>query len=210
MENKKAVLIVTVPSQLNFDRYNNEQFFIIGVERGCLDLIEKKIRLDLAISDFDQVLPEELALIKNYALEFSQLNLDKDWLDGLVALETARKLFPQTPIKFVAKPTKRYDMNLSILDIMNQYDDVEIFNEHSLIKKIPAGTREIDFNNFQEMTYLSFFSLKDNNHLILENLVYPYQGTLDVFSTRCVSNAFIAYQNPKITNSEPLVVIMSK
>ena len=134
MENKKAVLIVTVPSQLNFDRYNNEQFFIIGVERGCLDLIEKKIRLDLAISDFDQVLPEELALIKNYALEFSQLNLDKDWLDGLVALETARKLFPQTPTKFVAKPTKRYDMNLSILDIMNQYDDVEIFNRIGLKK----------------------------------------------------------------------------
>jgi len=78
MENKKVVLIVATPSQLNFDRYNSEQFFIIGVERGCLDLIEKKIRLDLAISDFDQVLPEELVLIKNYALQFTQLNLDKD------------------------------------------------------------------------------------------------------------------------------------
>ncbi|MCL8213001.1 thiamine diphosphokinase [Mesoplasma whartonense] len=210
MENKKVVLIVTTTTQLNFDRYNNEHFFIIGVERGCLDLIEKRIKLDLAISDFDQVLPEELVLIKDYALQFTKLSFDKDWLDGLVALKTARELFPQAPIKFVSKPTKRYDMNLSILDIMNQYDDVEIFNEHSLIKKIPAGTREINFNNFQEMTYLSFFSLKNNNHLILENLAYPYQGILDVFSTRCISNAFIAYQNPKISNSEPLVVIMSK
>ncbi|ATG97536.1 thiamine pyrophosphokinase [Mesoplasma lactucae] len=209
MKNKIA-LIVTTKTDLNYSYYNSDKFYIVGVERGCLDLIDKNIKIDLAISDFDHVLDGELDLIKSKAKKFIQLKSDKDELDGIAAIEYVNEIIKPESIKFVSKPTKRYDMDFSVLDILNKYHNVEIFNDDSLLKRFEPGENEIIFDNHQDMTYISFFSLENNNHIQLSDLKYEYDGNLDVFSTRCISNAFISYKNPKIKNEKPLIVVMTK
>ncbi|SYV95467.1 Thiamine pyrophosphokinase, partial [Mycoplasma putrefaciens] len=69
MKYKKA-LIVTAETNINLEIFNDNDNFIIGVERGCLDLIKKKIKIDLAIGDFDKVDLSELELIKQTAKKY--------------------------------------------------------------------------------------------------------------------------------------------
>jgi len=205
MENKIG-LIVTTQTQIDLKYFEQEKFFIVGVERGCLDLMNKKVRIDLAISDFDQVSQEELAAIKSYATKVEVLKTDKNEIDGFAAIKYLANL-GITKTKFIAKATKRYDMNLSIIDLINQFD-VEIFNEETIIKKIPAGKSEI---KYEPSRFVSFYTLVDNNQITLKNLKFETnQLEAKLFSTRFVSNEFLLNENAIIETKYPVMMIIVK
>jgi len=205
MENKVG-LIVTTETRIDLKYFDQERFFITGVERGCLDLMKKEIRIDLAIGDFDHVTKEELESIKSYAKQIEILNPNKNEIDGLAALNYLAQL-GITKTKFIAKPTKRYDMNLSIMDLINQFD-VEIFNEQTIIKKIPAGKSEI---KYEPSRFVSFYTLVDHNQITLKNLKFETDKLeANLFSTRFVSNEFLLNENAMIETKYPVVMIIVK
>ncbi|KAJ3615995.1 hypothetical protein Zmor_012123 [Zophobas morio] len=106
-------LIVMCENEVsNYDYFKT--FTKIGVERGCLDLINHNQEIDLAISDFDNVIDEELGLIKEKSKKLEILDSKKDLLDGEIAIKRALADGAKN-IVVITKPTKRYDMNLSVL-----------------------------------------------------------------------------------------------
>jgi len=150
-------LIVTTESKLPLNYFNNHK--IIGVERGCLDLINKEMHIDYAVSDFDHVENEELDLIKKHAKNFELLSSAKDYLDGEMAIKKAISL-GATSITYVAKPSKRYDMNFSLVSLISRYD-IKVLNEESVIFKVKKGESTLSFDQYQGYTFISFFPLKD-------------------------------------------------
>jgi thiamine pyrophosphokinase len=78
-------LIVTCEDHVNYQYF--AKFKKVGVERGCIDIINHNEVLDYAISDFDNVLDEEIDVIKDKAISFQQLSCDKDFLDGEEAIK---------------------------------------------------------------------------------------------------------------------------
>ncbi|PPE05018.1 thiamine pyrophosphokinase [Entomoplasma ellychniae] len=205
----KRVLIVCSESNINLNMFNNHNNFIIGVERGCLDLISKKIKIDLAISDFDRVLPAELAIIKDYAIKIDVQNCEKDYLDGELAILKAKEMYPNAPIVFISKQTKRYDMSLSAINLVKNYD-IKFVNDETLIQKLPKGINELSFSNFEIYTYISFFAIS-HTKISIKNMKYNVKDfEFNSFDNKCISNALIINQNPIISTSKEIIVIASK
>ncbi|ATQ35380.1 thiamine diphosphokinase [Mesoplasma entomophilum] len=205
----KNIVIVTSKTKIDLSVFNNDQTYIIGIERGCLDLIEKNIKIDLAISDFDQVLDEELEMIKSYSKRIQILSGEKDLLDGEVAIKEAKKISSTANILFIANPTKRYDMNFSILNLIFKYG-IKLLNDESVIFKIPSGKTELEFSNFQIYTFISFFSKVDTT-ITLKNLKYECDKLeLKAWENTCISNAMVLSKNPIINTNNEIICIATK
>ncbi|ARU91222.1 thiamine pyrophosphokinase [Spiroplasma clarkii] len=204
---KTKFLIVTCETQLDFSYYQKD-FFIIGVERGCLDLIGKNIKMDLAVSDFDQVLASELTQIQEQAKSFEKLDCQKDNLDGTYAIKKAYEL-GATEIVFVAKPTNRVDMNLTILEYCYKYH-VKFLNDNTVAYCLGKGTSTLSFAQYQGYTYITFFPVHETL-LTISGLKYNIEDLhLLPNSTRAFSNEFIPNTAGKITTTKPVLVIFNK
>lgn len=203
---KDKFLIVTCETKIDFKEYD-ETYFIIGVERGCLDLIKKNICIDLAVSDFDQINAEELKLIQSYAKEIEILKFEKDLLDGTVALETAYKLGAKE-IVFIAKPTARIDMNLSIIELCCKYRAV-LLNDNSLAYCLTVGKNKIDYQQFLNYKFITLFPITPTI-VSISGLKYEVLNLkLSQFSTRAFSNCFNK-KNATITTDQPIMIIFNK
>ncbi|WP_027063085.1 thiamine diphosphokinase [Mesoplasma seiffertii] len=204
----KNVLIVTAKTKINYDMFNNHENIIIGVERGCLDLIERNYKIDYAVGDFDKVSKEELELIKSKVTQIEILNTEKDYFDGEVAIMKALEYSPQKII-FVANPTKRYDKNFSIFSLIFKYN-IHFMNEDTNIFLIKKGAHTLKYDDYQEKTYISFFS-RVPTLITIEGLKYETkQLLLNQYDITCASNAFIPNQDGHITVDEDVICIMTK
>lgn len=205
----KKVLINCSETNLDLNIFDNDNTFIIGVERGCLDLMNKNIKIDLALSDFDNVLNEELSKIKKYANSIEKHNTEKDCLDGELAIIKAKELNAKANIVFIAKPTKRYDMNFSAINLVNKYG-IKFINEDTLIQKLKSGDNIIDFQDFEHFTYISFFATQETI-ITIENMKYNVNTMkLKPFENSGISNALLIDKNPLITSSKDLIMIATK
>ncbi|QEH62183.1 thiamine pyrophosphokinase [Spiroplasma chinense] len=204
---KSKCLIVTCENKLNLSYYLKD-YFIIGVERGCLDLISKGIEIDYAISDFDHVTNEEFELIKANAKELEVLSNEKDFLDGKEAIQKAYSL-GATEVLFVANPTKRNDMNLSVIEFCAK-DRVKVLSDTSITYCLQKGENILEFEKYQDYTYITLFPIHQTN-VTIEGLKYEASELqLLPYSTRAYSNCFIPYVDGKITTSNAMLVIFGK
>ncbi|WP_026389152.1 thiamine diphosphokinase [[Acholeplasma] multilocale] len=204
----KNILIVTAKTNIDYSIFNSDSNYIVGVERGCLDLIEKGIKIDLAIADFDKVIPEELELIKTNAKSFEILEVDKDLLDGEIAILRALEIEHQKII-FVANPTKRFDKNISIFNLIFKYG-IHFMNDETTMFRINKGLTTLDFNNYQNKTFISFYAYEKTN-ISIRNMKYNAENLVfSQYENTCISNAFIPYQNPEIETNKNIICIMTK
>ncbi|WP_342275244.1 thiamine diphosphokinase [Spiroplasma endosymbiont of Cantharis lateralis] len=204
---KDKALIVISETNINLKIFEKTHL-IIGIERGCLDLIKKDINIDIAMSDFDQVTQEELEIIKSKAKKFIAFNPEKDYLDGIAAIHYLHDKNIKD-ITMIVNPSKRYDMNLTIIDYVFNYN-VKIFNEKSVIFKLNSGENVIDFNKYQDFTYISLFSLKDNE-ITIKGMKYEVKNIeLKAFNSLAYSNKFLPYVDPKISIKDEVMLIMTK
>ncbi|AOG60724.1 thiamine pyrophosphokinase [Spiroplasma helicoides] len=204
---KTKFLIVTCETNLDLNYYKNEYHFI-GVERGCLDLIKKNIDIDYAISDFDQVTEEELEKIKNNSRNFIKLNPEKDYLDGKEAIQKAYEL-GATEVVMVANPTKRMDMNFSVIEFCYK-DRVKIINESSVMFCLQAGKNVIEFDQYQDYTYITLFPVHQTK-LTIKGLQYEQKNLMLLpYSTRAYSNCFVPYNDGIIESDKLILIIFTK
>ncbi|PPE06170.1 thiamine diphosphokinase [Williamsoniiplasma lucivorax] len=203
---KPNIFIVTAKTNLKYKKIPNALF--IGVERGALDLIHQGIEPMMSVGDFDKVTKEELKVIEQNSKTFKLYDREKEFLDGEIAIKEALKL-PHNKIFFVAVPTKRYDKNFSILDLVFRYD-IEFINDESVIFKIKKGTTILDFNLYQDITYVSFYA-KSKTTITLKKFKFDAEDlVLKAYENKAVSNEFLPYINPSITTDKDLVCILSK
>ncbi|QHX36919.1 thiamine diphosphokinase [Spiroplasma sp. BIUS-1] len=204
---KDKALIVISETNINLKPFEKSHF-IMGIERGCLSLIEKNIRIDLAMSDFDQVTNQELESIKVNANEFIKLDSEKDFLDGIAAIKYLKEN-GYKDITMVVKPSKRYDMNLTIIEYVFKHE-LKIINDDSIIFKIKKGINCLEFNNYQDYTYVSLFSLEDNV-ITIKGMKYEVEkANLEALNSFAYSNEFIPYVNGEIEVEKEAMIIMTK
>ena len=60
---------------------DNQEFQFIGVDGGCLKLMEEELPIDLAIGDFDSISLEDKEALKNYTSKMIEFPSEKDFTD---------------------------------------------------------------------------------------------------------------------------------
>jgi len=64
--------------------------FVVGVERGCLNLIKNGMQSDVSVGDFDSVDDDEQCLIQSNAEKFIKLDTSKKMTDTAYAYDLVK------------------------------------------------------------------------------------------------------------------------
>jgi len=174
------------------DLHLPEEFtgFIIGVDRGALNLIERKIDFDVAIGDFDSVSNEERQLIEENVKLIQELETDKDITDCEAAVEYAVKKGCER-IFLYGTTGGRFDHQFATVGLMLKYRkrgiQIHSFNEQNEIIVLEPNEYLL---SAKDKKYVSFFALEGAvENLTLEKVKYPLKDyRLEVDDSRCISN----------------------
>ena len=94
---------------------DNQKFQFIGVDGGCLKLMEEELPIDLAIGDFDSISLEDKEALKNYASNMIEFPSEKDFTDFEEALMWVAKSYPQQKVHVLGAFGGRVDHAISCL-----------------------------------------------------------------------------------------------
>jgi len=157
--------------------------YVIGADQGALYLAQAKIRFDLALGDFDSVLPEDMALIQSYAKKVSRFPIKKDFTDTHLAIKEAKSR-GYNEIIIYGGIGKRFDHTLANLYLLKM-GNITILTNMLKMYMYKPGTYTIK-NKHQ---YISFFALEDVKNLTLKGFLYELDNvSLSVGNPLCISN----------------------
>jgi len=166
--------------------------YVVGVDRGALELIEKNFDVDVAIGDFDSVSELERQLIGEKAKLILGLPVDKDVTDCEAAVEhVVGKGYHQ--IYLYGVTGARFDHQFAAIGLMLKYAKrgIRIFmgDVQNIITILVAGAHKIEIAS-DIGKYISFFALENTvKNLTIQNVKYPLVGyDLMVDDSLCVSN----------------------
>ncbi len=183
----KAAIIL---KDANLKQFNNFYDTVIGADRGALHAIKNKIKLDIAIGDFDSVNEEEFDLIKNNSNKVIELNPIKDKSDTHEAIELVSD-YDEIHILGGIKGKRIEHLFANIIDLIN-YPNASLKDEDSLIEIIKD-------NNYKIKTEYQFISLYAIEESIITLSGFKYELNDYLLKTNdplCLSNEII--NNPKI------------
>lgn len=183
----KSTKVLIVCSETNLDLNQYQDYYKIGVERGCLDLIKTFNQIDLVCCDQDSLQDDELALITSKAKAVLEISQVKDYIDGEIAIQEALKLNP-SEIILIAQGD-RFDMQLSCLNFIYRYNVIFI-NDHTYAYLLQSGMNEVVRK--PEYRYFSLFVLQ-TAAVTITNLKYNVDNlTLADLSANAISNEFVS------------------
>jgi len=151
--------------------YRTDFDFFVGVDRGSLWVLEKKLFLALAVGDFDSVTVEERQLIQANAQHFVQAQPEKDDTDLDLALLTIFEKSPQAQVTIFGALGGRIDhmlanvflpSNSKLAPYMRQ---IEIEDGQNLISYCPEGISRLEPRS--DYDYLAFMPVRDSRLTIL-------------------------------------------
>ncbi|WP_338964118.1 MULTISPECIES: thiamine diphosphokinase [unclassified Spiroplasma] len=183
----KPTKVLIVCSETNLDLNQYHDYYKIGVERGCLDLIRTFNQIDLVCCDQDSLQNDELALITSKAKVVLEISQVKDYIDGEIAIQEALKLQP-IEIILIAQG-HRFDMQLSCLNFIYRYNVIFI-NDHTYAYLLQPGMNEVIRK--PEYRYFSLFALQ-TAAVTITNLKYNVEDLpLVGLSANAISNEFVS------------------
>ncbi|AGM26397.1 thiamine pyrophosphokinase [Spiroplasma syrphidicola EA-1] len=197
------VLIVCTDKITNLQPYQN--YFKIGVERGCLALLNNFNQIDLACADFDSVSELEYNQIKTVAKELYHYPAEKDYLDAELAVQAAIKLNPHQIILVADGP--RFDMDLACLWLIINYNLI-FLNEHNYAYQLQSGENVIPlregFRYFSIIAYeQAIITIKDCKYNVTD-------FRLSLLSPNAISNELLGHPGTVVVNSGKVLIIYSK
>jgi thiamine pyrophosphokinase len=149
---------------------------VIAVDRGVQVCLEKNIKIDLAVGDFDSV---DSALLKG--LKVKKLNKEKDETDLQVAIEEALKHQPKTIYLYGVTGGRldHYEAALKYL-AKGPITIIDAFNKITM----KSGDFEV-----VSPDYVSFFHYSGEPMITLKGFKYPLKKyVLNPFDSKCISN----------------------
>ena len=180
----KAILFCGQNIDLN--KYNLKDSYLIGVDNGALILANNKIEMDLALGDFDTAKEENLNLIMKYSKKIKKLNPIKDDTDTFDALEIVYGKYDEILV-LGGIQGKRVEHLISNIYALKKYKGLKLIDDYSLIEIID---KDKEFKK-DEYKYISFFSLKDSI-VSLKGFKYNLDNyNLKVFDPICISNEIV-------------------
>ena len=167
---------------------------VIGVDAGCLYLIEKGINIDLAIGDFDSVDEKQYKLIKEKSKKIIKLNPIKDDTDLEHCLNDLALNGYQNVYIYGSLGGRRdhelINIKLCYLSKMNIF----LIDDKQVIYKLEKGIHIIKKNNYK---YLSLICL-DKVIINLEGVKYPISYKEINFKDLYTTSNEISYDSAKL------------
>lgn len=177
-----------------WDRLPEEADYYVGVDAGCLFLLEHGLPLDLAVGDFDSVTSADLARIRSAARSLIQAPAAKDDTDLELALKQVVTRFPDAVISVYGALGGRMDHQLANLflpaepDLAPYMEQIQLKDRQNTIVFRPAGCHRLQAQ--EGMTYVSFLP-SDGSRLHIRYAKYPLDEG-NYFVKKCyASNEFI-------------------
>lgn len=124
MKNKAIIFAGGTISGLNninlINDVNINELYSICVDRGVDFAIENKIKIDIAIGDFDSTSKESIVFLRKHNIETLVFNKDKDMTDMELALNFCIENDVNEVYLFGATGT-RYDHSISNINLLKTY-----------------------------------------------------------------------------------------
>lgn len=212
---KKTVAIVGggpktyIPDLKKYD----EDVIWIGADQGAEVLLEKGIRPDYSVGDFDSVSSKALENIKDMSYHCEVHPDEKDETDLELAIRQALKWDPWHILLF-GVTGGRIDHSLAniqlLYPLLQKRVLCTIIDEQNQLELVEAGKHTIEAN--EEFPYVSFLPVTLGvENLSLEGFYYPLKDAdLPYGSTLCISNRLIRDAGTFSFSSGILLVIRSK
>ncbi|CAM3491088.1 thiamine diphosphokinase [Marinicrinis lubricantis] len=142
------------PSMKNLIQPND---LLIGADRGALWLIEQGYKPEIAIGDFDSVLPEQMESIRERSGRLVECDpVWKDYTDTEMAFETALSIGPSS-IMMLGVLGTRLDHSLANIHLLKKALEAEIpckiTDEHNQIQ-LTRGMLRISQDGYKYVTLL--------------------------------------------------------
>ncbi len=161
----------------------NEGEFLIGVEKGAYNALQKGLELDLVLGDFDSVTEEEYDYIRKNAKALRQHGVRKDKTDSDLAITEALSREPERIIVYggTGRRTDHTYVNLLLMKRGN----ITFLSDTEKLFVLRPGTYGITHDH----EHISFFAIEDVKGLSLKGFSYPLEDyDLDTEDPLCISN----------------------
>lgn len=181
----EKILIVCSKSHIDLAR-EYKDYYTIGVERGCLDLIKAGLPINYAVGDFDSVSEEEYKEIEAYSDELVRFPAAKDLIDGEIAVQYAVSRKPQEVV-FIADGS-RIDMTIAAVGLVAEYD-VILRNDDNYCYLLKEGNNFVPYK--EGYKYISFLSF-DKSLVNIRGFLYNAENLAVTWkSVNATSNEFV-------------------
>lgn len=185
----------------------------IGVDAGCLALLDNGLPLDMAIGDFDSISKEELARVQAQARLFIQAPAEKDDTDLELALKEVFQRYPEAQVTIYGAFGGRLDHMMANLFLASEpalapfMRQIELVDKLNLVRFYPAGQHRLLPQ--KDMTYVSFMP-EGGGRLSIWGAKYPLDEA-HYFLKKCyASNEFIGREMNIGLDKGYVIVIYSK
>ena len=189
------------------------QDIYLGVDGGCLKLLEQGLPLDIAVGDFDSVSEIDLRKIQAQAKQVVQSVPEKNDTDLELALKTVFEDYPDAAVTVYGAFGGRLDHFLSNIflptdpDLAPYMEQIQLVDEQNRLVFRPAGSHEIQPD--PTMTYVGFMPVGEGR-LEITGAKYPLRAENYFLKAMYGSNEFLDQAIQVSLDRGYLVIVYSK
>ena len=189
------------------------QDIYLGVDGGCLKLLEQGLPLDIAVGDFDSVSEVDLRKIQVQAKQVVQSVPEKNDTDLELALKTVFEDYPDAAVTVYGAFGGRLDHFLSNIflptdpDLAPYMEQIQLVDEQNRLVFRPAGSHEIQPD--PTMTYVGFMPVGEGR-LEITGAKYPLHAENYFLKAMYGSNEFLDQAIQVSLDRGYLVIVYSK
>lgn len=169
--------------------------YFVGVDRGCLYILEQGWTLDLAVGDFDSMTEIERQKVQKSAHELQRAQAEKDDTDTQLALALAFEKFPQANVTLIGVTGGRLDHFLANLWLPLEprfqafASQIKLKDAQNSIAYFLPGSYSV--KKAAGMTYLAYCCLTPVTNLTLIKSKYTLDRVDVAVPTSYASNEFV-------------------
>ena len=189
------------------------QDIYLGVDGGCLKLLEQGLPIDIAVGDFDSVSEVDLRKIQAQAKQVVQSVPEKNDTDLELALKTVFEDYPDAAVTVYGAFGGRLDHFLSNIflptdpDLAPYMEQIQLVDEQNRLVFRPAGSHEIQPD--PTMTYVGFMPVGEGR-LEITGAKYPLHAENYFLKAMYGSNEFLDQAIQVSLDRGYLVIVYSK
>lgn len=193
--------------------YNEEIDTWIAADGGALVLINKQIKLNYAVGDFDSINENENNLVKQYSDNYKRYPAEKDLTDIEIALLKAFELNPDKIYLFGVTGGR---LDHELINIQLLYSIVKkdirgiIIDKQNIIELTTPNSYKIEHNAaYPNISFVPFSKVVTG--LTLSGFYYPLENKdIRWGSTLCISNKLLSSKGGFLYREGVLLLIKSR
>lgn len=188
-------IILGAPKREEISPLIQSNGIIIGVDRGALFALEEKLKVDVALGDFDSISSSEKETIEKDGTEVLNFPTDKDDTDAELAFEYVLSNFKTNNIFVYNWYGGRVDHLYSILMVVLQkrfeqlVPKLKYVSKNNFIEYFLPG--EYTINKIEQMNCLSYILMTEVKGLTLKEVKYELLDEDFERPLALISNEFI-------------------